>query len=176
MTARGGRSGWQRVGTEWRDEGCVCKVISTKSVPYDTHSHGLCLDSLFLSVCLSPLIVLSLPWLCNEGKEVGVEGRLEVDISQPPQELCDDRGQAMSHTRDSGGSSYHAERASLNTFFLSALSLALCPCSSTRATHHCWGYLLCVQNTCGTAAHAVWICTYIARNRRQWVNFTLINK
>lgn len=38
------------------DEGCVyvCVldgVISTKSVPYDTHSHGLCLDSLsFLSV------------------------------------------------------------------------------------------------------------------------------
>ncbi len=40
---------WQRVGTErggMRGGG----VISTKSVPYDTHSHGLCLDSLFLSV------------------------------------------------------------------------------------------------------------------------------
>lgn len=42
-----------------------------------------------------------------------------MDISQPQQELCDDRGQAMSHTRDSGGSPYHAERASLNTPLLS---------------------------------------------------------
>lgn len=30
--------------------GVCTRVISTKSVPYDTHSHGLCLDSLFLSV------------------------------------------------------------------------------------------------------------------------------
>ena len=60
--------------------------------------------------------------LCSDERreEVGVrEGGVEVDISQPQQELCDDRGQAMSHTRDSGGSSYHAERASLNTPLLS---------------------------------------------------------
>lgn len=78
MVEQRGRDGTDRPGTErleardlgvgrrsWRDwvaEGghtgmrgvCVCLlagVISTKSVPYDTHSHGLCLDSLsFLSV------------------------------------------------------------------------------------------------------------------------------
>ena len=35
--------GWEVGGGGWG-------VISTKSVPYDTNSHGLCLDSLFLSV------------------------------------------------------------------------------------------------------------------------------
>lgn len=118
-------------------------VISTKSVPYDTRSHGLCLDSLCLSVCLSPhlSLALSLSGLCNEGKEVGggvggAEGGVEVDISQPQQELCDDRGQAMSHTRDSGGSPYHAERASLNTPLLS-LPISLFVCRAQQKQHTC---------------------------------------
>lgn len=48
-----------------------------------------------------------------------------MGISQSQQELCDDRGQAMSHTRDSGDSPYHTERASLNTPLL-FLPISLC--------------------------------------------------
>lgn len=58
-------------GREWAQCGGMRgwgSAISTKSVPYDTHSHGLCLDSLFLSI--SP--PLSLSEREDEGKEVGV--------------------------------------------------------------------------------------------------------
>lgn len=113
-------------------------VISTKSVPYDTHSHGLCLDSLSL-FCLSSCLHLSfslslpspsLPRLRIEGK--GVRHRWywwggSLNISQPQQELCDDRGQAMSHTRDSASSPYHAERGFIKYTPLSLpQSISLC--------------------------------------------------
>lgn len=66
------RNEWQRVGTARGCAGggkqwCV-GVISTKSVPYDTHSHGLCLDSLSLSLwnCLPTSYSL---FLCSLMKE-----------------------------------------------------------------------------------------------------------
>lgn len=131
-------------------------VISTKSVPYDTHSHGLCLDSLFLSVWLSPHLSLSLSGLCDEGRRRwGGEGGTEMDISQPQQELCDDRGQAMSHTRDSGGPPYHAERASLNTpllsLFFPSLSLFVSVAGQKQQTTAEDKHAHCVSKI-----HAVW--------------------
>lgn len=85
------RNEWQRVGTERGCAGggkqwCV-GVISTKSVPYDTHSHGLCLDSLSLSlsVKLSPHLLLSLSLVTDEGTEEEVgeasEGRRWIFLS-----------------------------------------------------------------------------------------------
>lgn len=130
-------------------------VISTKSVPYDTHSHGL--SGLSLSVCLSPhLSLFSWGW----GKRGGGEGGKEVGISQPQRELCDDRGQAMSHTRDSSDSPYHTERASLNTPLLS-LPISLCLGSLTKTTHYCWRqiHLLHIENTSRTAAQTDTIMT-----------------
>lgn len=108
-----------------------------------THAHMASVWT--LSVCLSVCLPTSLSHSLSlgfEGKEVGgggvggAEGGVEVDISQPQQELCDDRGQAMSHTRDSGGSPYHAERASLNTPLLS-LPISLFVCRAQQKQHTC---------------------------------------
>lgn len=82
-----------------------------------THTHMASVWT--LSFCPSDHLSTSLG-LCNEGKRVGeLKDGQKWTFSQPQQELCDDRGQAMSHTRDSGGFPYHAERASLNTLFFS---------------------------------------------------------
>lgn len=93
-------------------------------------------------------------------------GGEEVDISQPQQEPCDDRGQAMSHTRDSGGSPYHAERASLNTPLLS-LPISLCLCSLTKTTHYCGGqtHSLSVQNTSSMAVEPLHMSVHKHRQR-----------
>lgn len=65
--------GWEALVAEGGHGGrecgvCVKGVICTKSVPYDTHSHGLCLDSLFLSV--SPPLSL---FLCAVPRRKGVK-------------------------------------------------------------------------------------------------------
>lgn len=116
-----------------------------------THMAPVWTLSVCLTVSLPPPFCLS---LSLDGRW-GRGGGGEVDISQPQQELCDDRGQAMSHTRDSGGSPYRTERASLNTP-LPSLPISLCLCTPTETTHttaenkhtHCvW-----VQNTSSVAA------------------------
>lgn len=94
MQGGGGSTGWQRVGTEWGQRGvCVFKGSLALNLFHMTPTHmaSVWTLSLFLSVFPSP-------GPCGPGEEVG-EGGVEVDISRPQQELCGDRGQAVSHTR-----------------------------------------------------------------------------
>lgn len=93
---------------------CVCVQGSLAlNLFHMTHTHMASVWT--LSFCLSECLHLSLPlshslWVVQwrkrgggRGCKWGVgQGGVEVDISQPQQELCDDMGQAMSHTRDSG--------------------------------------------------------------------------
>lgn len=60
-----------------------------------------------------------------------------MGISQPQQELCDDRGQALSHTRDSGGSLLSRREGFSSNTPLLTLPISLCLCSLTKTTHYC---------------------------------------
>lgn len=64
-----------------------------------THMASVWTLSFCLSDCLPTSLTLSLGRAMEKKELGGGEGGVEVDISQPQQELCDDRGQAMSHTR-----------------------------------------------------------------------------
>lgn len=83
-----GGKDWAQRGTRSVCMSVLAGVISTKSVPYDTHSHGLCLDSfslfclfwcLHLSFSVSlplPLSVCHFPGCAMKGKgfDVGCRG------------------------------------------------------------------------------------------------------
>lgn len=163
-----GTTGWQRVGTEWGDEGCVCAgVISTKSVPYDTHSHGLCLDSLFLSVW--PSLYLSGPVQWRK-KSWGAERRAEVDIFsattgalwwQRPGHVTHQGLRWLSLSRREGFIKYP----------LLFLTLSLWRYGSIKRTHHYWGlaHSLISQSTSSIGTHNLWLCTHMDRERRKWM-------
>lgn len=81
------------------EEGCVFKGSLALNLFHMTHTHMAPVWTLSLFVCLSVcLFAFPSPGQCGAGKEVG-EGGVGVEISRPQQELCDDRGRAVSHTR-----------------------------------------------------------------------------
>lgn len=96
MGVLGGR-GWAQ--SEGKRGVCVFKGSLALNLFHMTHTHMASVWTLSRFVCMSVcLSAFPSPGPCGPGKEVG-EGGVGVDISWPQQELCDDKGQAMSHTR-----------------------------------------------------------------------------